>query len=99
MFHRSCHGIDMTWRATDRLSDHASFSIEQAARKILALAHDGAEGRAYKRVLLLIGHGQKSVPNDFQVTVSIALVSIDKLHHHVEPFIDASAPPGTYDQC
>src|SRR5215471_11421108 len=33
------------------------------------------------------------------VTASIALVSIDKLHHHVEPFIDACMPAGTYDQC
>src|SRR4029077_21181297 len=33
-----------------------------------------------------------------KVTASIALVSIDKLHHYIEPFIDAGASPGTDNQ-
>ena len=56
MFHRCRHGVDMAGRAADRLRDHPPLGVEHAAGQVLAFAHDGAEGGADQRVLLLVGH-------------------------------------------
>jgi hypothetical protein len=66
MFHRCRHGVDVARRAADGLGNHSSFSVEHAAGKILAFAHDGAERRANQRVLLLVAYRQQPVPNHFQ---------------------------------
>ena len=66
MFHRCRHCIDMPWRAAYRLSDHAPFGVKHSAGEILAFAHDGAKRGSNERVLLLVRHGEKPVPNDLQ---------------------------------
>jgi hypothetical protein len=53
-------------RAADRLGDHPAAGVEQAAGQVLALADDGREGGPHQRVLLLGGHRQQTIPDDFQ---------------------------------
>ena len=66
MPHGRGHGVDVARRATDRLGHHAALGVEETAGQVLALPHDGAEGGPHERVLLLVGHGQKPVPDDLE---------------------------------
>ena len=54
--HARRHRVDVAGRARDRLGDHAARLVEDAAGEVLALAHDGREGRAHERGLLLVQH-------------------------------------------
>jgi len=61
------HRVDVSGRPGDGLRQHSALEIEHAGRKIAALAHDRAEGRADEHLCLLLDHGDQPVPHDLQV--------------------------------
>ena len=62
--HGGGHGVDMSGRAGDRLSQHSALGVEDAGGEIARLPHRGAKGDAHQRLGLFLHHGDEAVPGD-----------------------------------
>ena len=64
--HAGGHRVDVAGRARQRLGHHVRVAVEHAAGQVLRLAHDGREGGAHQRHLLLVDHRQQPVPEHLE---------------------------------
>src|SRR4030042_492996 len=66
MAHGGSHAVDVTGCSGNRLGNHVSPRIEDACGEIARFAHHGGETCAHKGRGLLVGYGDKAVPENLE---------------------------------